>query len=71
MDKAKASIQAVRDLNKKLNDLCGLPITLKEVGVKEDQFEAIAKATINDGAVTYNPEDVTYEIALELVKKAF
>lgn len=70
-DRAKAAIKAVRDLRKKLFDLCGLPMTLKDAGVKEEQIPLIAKTAINDGAVTYNPEDVTYEVALDLLRKAF
>jgi len=71
MDQAKAAIQAVRDLQKKLKDLAGLPTSLGEAGVPKSKLEAIAKATINDGAVTYNPEEVTYEDALDLLKKAY
>jgi alcohol dehydrogenase len=71
MDQAKSAIRAVRDLGKRLKDLCGLPTTLKEAGVTEDKLEDIAKAVINDGTVIFNPEDVTYEIALEILKKAY
>jgi len=71
MDRAKAAIEAVRKLTGCLNELAELPITLRDAGVKEEQLEQIAQAAINDGAVTYNPEDVTYEVALDLLKKAF
>ena len=71
IDQAKAAVQAVRDLTARLKDLCGFPTTLKEVGVTEDRLEDIAKATINDGTVTLNPEDVTYDIALDILKRAF
>ena len=37
----------------------------------EDKLEDIAKATINDGTVTLNPEDVTYDVALDILKRAF
>lgn len=70
-EKAKAAIKAVRDLGARLNELCNLPTTLQEAGVTEEQLEAIAKAAINDGAVTYNPEAVTFEDALQLLKKAY
>ena len=70
-DQAKAAIQAVRDLGAKLKDLCGLPTTLRDAGVTEDKLETIAKTAINDGAVTYNPEQVTLEDALEILKKAY
>jgi len=71
MEQARAAIQAVRDIGTRLKELCGFPITLREAGVTEDKLEDIAKATINDGAVTLNPEDVTYDVALDILKKAY
>ena len=71
MDQAKAAIQAVRDLGKRLNGLCGLPTTLRDAGVTEDKLEEIAKAAIDDGCVTFNPEYVAYEDALAILKKAY
>jgi alcohol dehydrogenase len=70
-DQARAAIQAVRDLGRKLNELCGLPTRLRDAGVAEDKLESIAKAAINDGAVTYNPEQVTLEDARGILKKAY
>ena len=69
-EQAKAAIQGVRDLGERLHDLCGLPTTLREAGVTEDKLESIAKAAINDGCITFNPEDVTYDVALDLLRKA-
>ncbi len=71
MEQAKAAIGAVRDLGERLKNLCGLPTTLREAGVTEDKLDAIAKVAINDGTATFNPEDVTYEVALEILKKAY
>jgi len=71
LERAKAAIKAVRDLGKKLNELCGLPTTLRDAGVVAEQLESIAKTAINDGSVTYNPEAVTFEDALEILKKAY
>ena len=68
---AEAAVKAVRELAKKLNADSGLPLSLKEAGVTEDKLEAIAKTAINDGSCTYNPEDVAYEDALAIVKKAY
>jgi alcohol dehydrogenase len=70
-ERAEAAIQAVRDLGKRLHALCGAPTRLRDAGVKEEQLEAIAKTAINDGAVTYNPEEVSYEDALRLLRQAF
>jgi alcohol dehydrogenase len=68
---AQAVANAVRDLNKQLYQLSGLPLTLKEAGVREDQLPAIAKACLNDGTLAMNPEEVTYDEALALLKKAY
>ena len=70
-ERAEAAIAAVRDLGKRLNELCGAPTRLRDAGVTEEQLEAIAKVAINDGAVTYNPEEVSYEDALSLLRQAF
>jgi len=70
-DRAKAAIQAVRDLCKKLNQLAGLPLTLKEAGLKEDKFEEIAKQAINDGTMNYSPKDATVEDIIAILKKAY
>ncbi len=70
-EKARAVIAAVRELTKKLNELSGLPLTLKEAGLKEEQFPAIAKAAINDGTMNYNPKDATLEEVIAILKKAY
>jgi len=54
-----------------LNELTGLPNTLSQAGVPRDKLEQIAQAAVNDGACTYNPEDVTFDDALEIIKKAY
>lgn len=68
---AKAVVQAIHDLNKKLNGLCGMPIKLKDADVPEDKLEEIAKVAINDGTIAMNPEEVTFDDALAVLKKAF
>ena len=70
-ERAEAAIQAVRDLGTRLHEFCGAPTRLRDAGVKEEQLEAIAKTAINDGAVTYNPEEVSYDDALRLLRQAF
>lgn len=70
-EKSRAAVQGVKDLVAKLHESCGLATTLSAAGVTEDKLPQIAKLTINDGSLIYNPEDVTYEDALALLKKAF
>lgn len=71
LDRARASVRAVRNLNTRLNQLSGLPLRLREAGVQEHMLEVIARATIDEGPCTYNPEEVTYEGALEILRKAY
>ncbi len=70
-DRARRSIQTIRDLNAALSDLCGLPLSLKEAGVEESQFEEIARTAIDDGSLIFNPEEVEFDDALEILKAAY
>ena len=44
---------------------------LRDAGVREEQLEAIAQAAVNDGTVAMNPEELTFEDALGVLKKAY
>lgn len=68
---AEGAVAAVRELGERLHGLCGLPRRLGDAGVEEHQLEAIARAALNDGAMTYNPEAVTYEDALAVLRRAY
>lgn len=61
----------VRELNQKLNSLCGLPITLKEAGVPRDKLEDIAETALNDGSLTFNPKDMDKKEAIKVLNKAY
>ena len=69
--KAQKAADCVRALGAQLAELSGLPLTLSEAGVKEDQLEAIAKLAIDDGSLTYNPTEATFEEVLAVLKKAY
>lgn len=68
---AYKAVEFVRNLATKLNQICGLPLTLKEAGVEKKQLKQIAKVGINDGAVTYNPEELTFDEALAVLTEAY
>ena len=70
-DRPKQSIKTVRNLIKRLNEICGLPLTLKEKGVKEYQFEEIAQKALIDGALILNKKKAEKQDIIELLKKAF
>lgn len=70
-EQARAVVSTLRNLTARLNALCGLPLTLRDAGVSEDKLERIAKTAINDGSLAMNPEEVSYDEALEIIRKAF
>ncbi|MDD6468212.1 MAG: lactaldehyde reductase [Erysipelotrichaceae bacterium] len=62
-----AAIEAVRQLSKDVN----IPQTLKEIGVKEEDLPALAEAAMADVCTGGNPRPCTYDLVLEVYKKAF
>ena len=69
--RARGTIKAVRGLQRKLHQSCGLPMTLKETGVPWTKLEQIAQKTMDDGALGYNPEAVDQTDALRILKQAY
>ena len=63
---ANAAIEAI----KKLSKAVGIPSGLKELGVKEEDFEAMAKNAIADVCTGGNPRDVTVEDTIAIYKAA-
>ncbi len=68
---ARKGIEAILRLREELYQACGLAFRLREVGVAENQLDAIAEGAVNDGTSFYNPRDVVKEDVLEAVKKAY
>jgi alcohol dehydrogenase len=68
---AMKTIALVRQLQNSLNKISGLPLRLRDTGVTGDKLPAIAKATINDGSLVFNPVDADYEDALRVLNNAF
>ncbi len=62
-----AAIEAVVQLSKDVN----IPQTLKEIGVKEEDLPALAESAMADVCTGGNPRPCTYELVLEVYKKAF
>ncbi|MBF0303432.1 MAG: iron-containing alcohol dehydrogenase [Desulfamplus sp.] len=69
--RAEQTINYIVELRKALNDLCGLPINLKQAGVTEDKLSEIAQAAINDPSIIMNPREMDVNDALAILKKAF
>lgn len=67
----KQLINWIDEKNKSLNKLCGMPITLKQAGVKEEDLETIANQSLNDGAMIANPKEIDAKDALSILQNAF
>ena len=69
-ERTRSAIAAIRAMTSNLNKLCGMPVTLGQAGVTQDKLEAIAKTTLNDGAISFTPVEVSLNEALEVLKAA-
>ncbi len=63
----RAAINAVKQLSADV----GIPATLKEIGVKEEDLDALADAAMADVCTGGNPRPCTKELVLEVYKTAF
>lgn len=68
---AQKGIDRIHELNKSMNTLCGMPVKISDVGVKEDVLPKIAAMTIEDGTSIYNPRPLEEEEVLEVLKEAY
>lgn len=70
-ERGKVMVEKVRELEARLHAQYGLPLSLREAGVKKESFEAVAKAALSDGAMIVNPKQVGKEDVLEILEKAY
>ena len=70
-ERGAAMVKKVRELTNRLHDLCGLPCTLKEAKVKKEDFEAVAEAALNDGAMIVNPKQVDLQDVIAILERAY
>jgi len=69
--RARKAIERVRELGRELNELCGLPMTLQEAGFPEEKLQETAWVAINDATSNFNPVQIDYDDALNILKKAY
>ena len=70
-ERGKKAIDEIRNYIIELNKITGLPIRLRDVGVRKEDFETIAKTAINDGAAVVNPVELTFDRVMDVLKKAY
>jgi lactaldehyde reductase len=63
----KSAIDAV----KKLSEDVGIPKVLSEIGVKEEDLQALSESALVDACTPGNPKDTNVEEILAIYKKAF
>lgn len=63
----KAAVDAV----KKLSEDVGIPKTLREIGVKEEDLAALSDSALADACTPGNPKDVTAELILGIYKSIY
>lgn len=69
--RAKKTIEHIRGLQRALNDLCDLPMTLKQANVPIEKLPLIADTAINDPSLAMNPRDMDRDDALKILNQAF
>ncbi|MGD9677281.1 MAG: iron-containing alcohol dehydrogenase [Vulcanibacillus sp.] len=70
-NRASKLIEIIREYNSFLNKEANLPNRLRDVGVKKEDFAQIALTAINDGAIIFNPKEVSYEDVMNILEKAY
>ncbi len=70
-ERAKKTIETIKDMRKQLHDLTGLPLNLREKQVNKEDFEKIAQTALNDGAMIVNPKKVEMEDVIMILNQAY
>lgn len=63
----KAAVAAVRQLSEDV----GIPKTLREIGVKEEDLQALSESALADACTPGNPKDVTAEDIFAIYKRIY
>jgi alcohol dehydrogenase YqhD (iron-dependent ADH family) len=64
---ARAGIAKLKEFRKDL----GLPATLRDLGVTEDKFEAMAKGAVREGVISGGLKPLYYEDVMQIFKNAY
>ena len=70
-ERASKTVEMIRRMTCRLHEMCGLPLTLQEVGVLEKDFEKVAQAAVNDGAMIVNPKKADTADVISILKRAW
>lgn len=70
---ARAGVEKIRTLNRQLAQLTGMPLNLKDAGIRDNlaKLEQVANTAMEDGAMLYNPREPEREAVIQIVQKLF
>ncbi|MBF0468722.1 MAG: iron-containing alcohol dehydrogenase, partial [Desulfamplus sp.] len=70
---AYAGVDKIRTLNRQLAFLTGIPLNLKDAGIKDNlaRLDQVADTAMEDGSMLYNPVEPKREDVIEIVKAAY
>ena len=70
---AKAGIACVRTLNRQLAHLTGMPLNLRDAGVKDGlaKLEQVADTAMTDGSMLYNPREPERDAVARIVRTLY
>jgi len=70
---AKAGVAYIRTLNRQLAHLTGMPLNLREAGVKDGlaKLEQVADTAMTDGSMLYNPREPEREAVARIVRALY
>ncbi len=69
--RAEAAISCIESLNRRLQALCGIPLSLQEAGVDKAAFAKVAEFAVNDGALIVNPRAADEAQVIEILNAAY
>ncbi len=68
-NRANKAIEFVENFEKKLNEICGIPLKLSDYSVTEEILPNIAKKAINDGAIIVNKRPASIDDVMGILHK--
>ena len=70
--RAQKTIDTLVDLRRQLAELTGLPTTLSQTGkVRQEDFAAVARTALNDGAIIVNPADADFDEIIHILEEVW
>jgi alcohol dehydrogenase class IV len=63
-------INALRSFLKRVHDLSGIPLSYREMGMREEHLPKIVELAVQEGCGFYNPRPLEEKEIVEMIKKA-